>query len=489
MTKFRKVYRYQLADEYGKAKAKVANESFMDNWGRKQSQFYITKAQDRNFDIITLFEHYQRVVVTYHLVYFNDYLDLYGLKGKPIALKTRSKKEADKLLKQLKVKYIMGGESVEGAEVVKTTEEGIEKYVYTYDKILKHELTDYKTFPFAIFQSYHFKDQIWTLSDVLKSMQLFIDRYIGQIDYSFGKDIKNAYEVVVSQIADGYTIDEAVEKMNKDGILPVNMPNTIKNVRSKGSNTQWMQMISLMQSYMEDLAGGRSFQGLSEGANESGRAVREKRLSGEGLVSLYLDNLSRWKKDLGDKLIERYRQDKAERIIKVGGGELSPQAVQQLTALKLYKPSHEDNKGYVFYTDATHLRDTQVELIVSESIFSETMREKKLGQLMGFAQMNPMVVQTRTFNEMYMMNSDIPYDMRVKLLQELADKEKAQQQAQQQAMQQQAQKDQAELGIKGAEVKIKKQDSDTKRIDVVLDANYNAEVLKNNDSNKQKEKT
>lgn len=488
-TKFRKIYRYQLRDEYGEEAAKDANNVFKTQWGRKQQTFYLSQGENSDYDLITLFEHYQKVIVDYHYVIFNDHLNVHGLKDKPIALKTRDKKQADALLRKLQAPYIFNNQSIEGSEVVKSSEDGIVKYDWYYDKILKEELTDYQSFPFSIYQSFHFKDQIWTMSDVLKSMQLFVDRYIGQIDYSFGKDIKNAYEVVVNNLADNYTLDEALTKMNEDGVLPVKLPGTIKNIRSQGANPQWMQMVQVMQSFMEDLSGGRSFQGLSEAADESGVAIKEKRLGGEQLAGLFLDNMTRCKRDLGNKIIERLRQDKAERLIKVAGGELSQGAIQQLTEMKSFIDSSEENKGYVWMNDATHLRDAKIELTITESPYSETARERKLAKLGFLGKMRPDLLQTDTFTEELIKAVDISFDIKSKLMAELQQVKQQNAQMQQAAMQSEqaknkseTEKNQIEGATKISDSQVKKTDSsikmfeaETERMNVVMDGITNAQ--------------
>lgn len=421
MAKKRQVYRYQIRNDYGKKAAEVY-EGDTYNWGRKKESYFVTRGVDRDYDLITVFDHYQKVLRTYYYVMFNDYLNLNGKYGKKVCHKTRNKEEAVRYLQNMKKPYLKINAPL-GANAITTKKETkIDKYVFTYERILEYEETDMSDFPFSLYYGYHFADKYWTVMDVLKSAQKFIDRYIAQIDYSFGKDIRNAYEIVVGKLAEGYTFEQALQRLEEDGVLPVKAENAINNVRSQGVNPQWMQMIQLMQTYLEDLAGGRSFQGLSEGADESGRAIKLKQQKGEMLASILIDNLSRTKRDLGKKLLWWFQKyDTNERIIKVGGGELSPQMIQLLQQNSIYTPSmKEQNVGYlrVNLGNTSHLQDAKLELEVNETALSETQRQKKQFELLTLAQTNPNMAQLPKYNELMLEYSGVNYTDRQALMED-----------------------------------------------------------------------
>ncbi|RMG43488.1 MAG: hypothetical protein D6732_00060, partial [Methanobacteriota archaeon] len=415
-------------DEYGKEAAEVSASDDL-RWGREANAYYGVMDENRDLDLITVFTHYQKVIRTYYVVLFNDYMNLHGLKDKKVVFETRNKDEAEQKLRELKIPYLRNGYPIGANEIQKVRKKKIDKYVFTLERILEHEETDMEDFPISLFFGYSYMDKFWTLTDILKSAQRFVDRYISQIDYSFGKDIKNAYELVVPKLAEGLNFEQALKVLEDDGILPVKAEGAIKNVRTNGVNPQWMQMVSVMQSYIEDLAGGRSFQGLSEGANESGRAVLAKQKMGELGASLLIDNFIRAKYDLGRKLLWFFKQyDTSERIVKIGGSALTPEELQMLrvqgVVMEGTRPYVRINPG-----DTTHLANAKLELRVTVDELSETEREKKLMKLIAFAQLNPQIAQLPEFNELLMKYSDINYNDRMRLLEGYRNMLRAQAQA------------------------------------------------------------
>ena len=165
VTKLRKAYRHQIEEEYGKQKTRrlTAGEY---HWGRNSHQFYISPTADAKYDILTVFDFYLRVYRDYYIVLFNDWV-----RGKEIKEEYRTMKEAKKALKKRTTPYYLNGKEVTTAKIVKQRRRVVDKYTFTVDGILQKEETDMPFFPFSLYRAYHFKDQFWTLSDVLKSAQ------------------------------------------------------------------------------------------------------------------------------------------------------------------------------------------------------------------------------------------------------------------------------------------------------------------------------
>lgn len=421
MAKKHYAYRYQIAKEHGKEKAKkIAEGDTYNLWGRVKDSYFIQSGETPDYDILTVFNHYQKVVRKYHYVLFNDYMNIHGLAGKKVAYVTRNKKEAQQVLRQLKYPYLanrypVGANSIESRDKTK-----IDKYIFTVENILEHEETDMDMFPFAIYHGYQYADKFWTITDVLKSAQVFIDRYLAQIDYSFGKDIKNAYELVVNKLAEGFTYETALQRLEEDGVLPVKSENALNQVRSQSVNPQWIQMVGLMQSYLEDLAGGRSFQGISESADESGRAIKLKQMQGQKIAGLLADNLKRTRLDLGKKLLWWFKKyDTSERVVKIAGESLTPQMKQFLENNGALTSSQiEENAGYVKINPGgtSHLLNAKLELEVAETAYSESERQKKLNELMAAAEMNPQIAQIPKFNELALKYIDVSFNDRQELI-------------------------------------------------------------------------
>ncbi len=448
------MYRYQLREIYGEDAADIAAGD--DGlWGRQANTYYGIANEDRDFDWLIVFTHYQKVMRDYYNVIFNDYLNLNGLKNKKIVYTTKSRQEAEIKLRELKLPYIDRDLPLGEGRIEKEKKQKIDKYVFTVERILDYEETEMDDFPISLYFGYTYMDKFWTLTDVLKSAQQFIDRYIAQIDYSFGKDIKNAYELVLPKLAEGLNFEEALKRLEEDGVLPVKAEGAIKNVRSQGVNPQWVEMIGIMQKYVEDLSGGRSFQGLAESADESGRAIMAKQRMGELSASLLIDNFIRAKLDLGNKLLWWFKNyDTNERIVKIAGNSLTPEERQLLEQKGLVLRSINRGVNYLRLNpgDTSHLNNAKLELRISVDEVSETEREKKLLKLLSLAQINPQIIQLPEFQELILRYSDIEFSDRQKLLAAYEQMLQSQQQMAQQQQMSEAQDKQFEQQIEQAKL-------------------------------------
>ena len=455
MAKRHRAYRYQLINDYGNELRNITQDGgFGYKWGRAPETYYVSKNKDgkSDHDLLTVFHHYQKVKRKIYYVYFNDYANLAGLQNNILALKTSDKKEADKKFRELNLLYIRADlPRMPNNTVISLWEDRIDKYEFTYEKILEYEQTDLPFFKFSKFHSFFLKGEFWTLTDILKDIQTFVDRYIAQIDYSLGKDIKDTLAVNVSKLAEGYKIEDVVKAIEESGIIPVRSDDAVKNLRGSGANPQYLKMVEWMKSALEDLAGGRAFQGLSEGSKEPGIALQIKKEQGERLAFLPLDNLRRTKLDLGKKLLWYFKNyDTSQRIIEVAGGELSPAMLQLLQLNGIYAPSQvNQGEGFLKINSMFHLKDAPMELTVTESRSSETQKERRLGQLIAIGQTNPLWQTVPQYNELLLENfDDLDFETRNRLMI-----------GYQQALEAQAQAAEREQNRQDEEVNIKKSET------------------------------
>lgn len=420
----KRAYRYQLVEDFGKDAGRIVEDNgFFHRFGRAPSTFYIKRAANgrSDFDIITVFHMHVKVKRLIYYVYFNDYLNLNGLLNKSLVLKTPDKDEAETLLRRLMVPYLRSGFPMGKAKIDERWEDRTDLYKFTYQKILEYQTTELPFYPYNTFHSFFQRGYFWTLTDILKDIQTFVDRYIAQIDYSLGKDIKDTIAMDVMRLAEGQKPEDVLKQLEEDGVIfTKGSPNdVVKNLSGSGANPQYLQMVEWMKIALEDLAGGRAFQGLAEGSREPGVALRLKKEQGSKLAYISLKNASRTKRQLGKKLLWYFKNyDTAERVIKVGGGELSQQMIEMLQSNGIYSPSQTaPGKGYLKINTMFHLKDAELELKVIESAKSETMKEKKLGQLALHAQIDPMWNQVPAYHEELLKVSDVDYDTRQKLIQ------------------------------------------------------------------------
>ena len=347
IAKIEKVYRTDLKAEYGDVVDEIAENEGL--FGREKNSYFLsvnTKGKT-GLDIISKFTHYQKVTRKMWYVLHPDTKKLLGLETQ-IVDKFDNKEDAERRLRILNIKYILGGFDIEGS-VEDKDEVAYDRYVFADTKILEYEKTNLPSFPIKIYKCFYFEDDFWSFMDMLKSPQIFMDRLFSQIDYTFGTDIKNVYQINVNALAEGETIESATRKAQiTGGTIAVNSNElAIQSIPSKGINPQWIQVVSIMQSFIEDFAGGRSFQGLGEGASESGVAINLKKQQGVLVAALMLDNLSRWKQSMGELAIWMISEfDTAERQMKIQGEELTPEMLELLQKDGIFTPSQTERIPY-----------------------------------------------------------------------------------------------------------------------------------------------
>lgn len=420
MAKIEHRYRYQLEELYGDALGSGSGLSqSLDGSDPEIRSYYVSRKGSENnpFDIISLFTHYQKVSRDYFVVVFNDAEHLHGKESTTIAKKFRRKTDAKAYLKQLQLPYLIGLGIDPGGEISKTVEERLDRYVFTGDAVLEYEETDLQQFPFCVYRSFHLEDDFWTMSDLLADPQVFLDRIFMQIDYSFGRDVKNVFQGNINALAEGETAESAKYKAEKTGgiIWTRSAEEVFKPVRMSGVNPQYFAVAQIMQQFLEDLAGGRSFQGLSEARGESGKAILAKQQQGELVASLFLDNLKRWKKSVGEKMLYWIRDfETDERTFKVLGDAVTPEMKNLLTQSGLYQPSPlNDGSGYITVNSGGgYLEAMDFELIITEGPLNEFAKSERLKQLIALNNAFPGSVPIEILLEYF----DLDYRLKQKII-------------------------------------------------------------------------
>ena len=434
IAKIDRVHRYELESEYGDIINEVAEND--EDWGRSKDSYYISPNKNgvAQFDIISKITHYQKVIRKQYYVTHPDSKKLLGLNSQVVD-KFNSKKEADRKLRELNIPYIVNGLDIEGS-VEDHDEVGYDKYVFADRKILEYEKTDLPSFPIKVFKCFTFENDFWSFMDMLKSPQIFMDRLFSQIDYTFGTDIKNVYQLNTNALSENETPESAMLKARKTGgVIQTNSNElAIQSVPSKGINPQWLQVANIMQGFVEDFAGGRSFQGLGEGSGESGKAINMKKQQGTLVAALMLDNLSRWKQSVGELILWFEQEfDTVERQIKVQGDELSPEMMQLLQQNGIFTPSQVNpDTGFVNVNRGgiPFLKDADFELVVTEASLTNTEKEYKFFSMLEAGRSIP-ILQGSTKYAMLLLryNPDITSKDRNELLKDLEAQQKAQAEA------------------------------------------------------------
>lgn len=435
--KIDRMYRFEVTNMYGNKDINGEDLNLNVNdaaIGRNKSSYYVNKNpnQKEEFDVISVFTHFQKVIRKYWYVIHPDPMNILG---EGVYMKSfRKKNEAEMHLREINIPYIVNGLDRAG-EIQSKDEPAIDKYVFADGKILKYEETSDPSFQPKLYRTFHFEDDFWCFMDVLKSPQKFYDRLWAQIDYSFGSDIKTVYQLNVNALADGMTYEKAKEIIvQTGGVVPSNSSEAIMvAIKAQGVNPQWLQIATIAQGLMEDFGGGRSFSGLGDESGESGRAINLKKQQGALVAFLMLDNLARWKQAMGEFALYLHSQfDTVERQIKVQGGELSPEMLQILNGNGIVTQSQtEQDSVYVKVGGIDFLKDAELELTVTEAALTSSEKESQYLQLLEMGRSNQALWQMPAYIMMLMeYQPNIPQKIKKQLIEQI---NQANQQAQEQA--------------------------------------------------------
>jgi hypothetical protein len=443
VAKVDRVYRFQLRQEFPEYADKLNHNT--NHIGRDKDAYYVVRNPNgkNDFDIIAKFTHYQKVSRKCWYVIHPDPMNI--LSEGVYTKKFKTQEEAEMHLREINIPYLSQGLDFDGT--VETKDEiKWDKYVFADTLILSYEETDYPSSPIKVYRCFHFEDDFWSFMDVLKSPQIFYDRLLAQIDYSFGSDIKNVYQLNVNALADIHTPEKAKHIIEQTGgvVFSNSSEEILRAVKSQGLNPQWIQIATVMQGLMEDFGGGRSFSGLGDESGESGRAINLKKQQGALVAFLMLDNLSRWKQSLGEFALYLHKEfDTAERQMKVQGAELTPEMIQMLNQNGVITPSQSDpDSMFVKVGGIDFLKDADLELTVTEAALTESEKEFKYMQLLEMGRSNPTLWQMPAYTMMLLdYNTDVPERTKKQLIQQIQEFNKAQ-----------AQAEQEERNIKKAEV-------------------------------------
>ena len=396
IAKRRPRYRKDMREEYGAIVDRISVGDAFSTSDRLVYNYFInvSKSGNTDYDLISEVTHYQRVKRTYFCALFDDYLNLNGKMGSRAVGKYRTRKEAEEKILEMKVPYLSIGQRPGASEIIRKVEDKLDKYVFTYVGILAYEETDLDAdqCPLIVYRAFHLLDDWWTMTDLLKDPQVFLDRLLSQIDYSLGTDVKNAYEINIEALAQNETPESAQRKITKSGgtVFKRGPERVVYPIESVGAKQEYFQLAAIMQNFVEDLAGGRSFSGLKDQSNESGKAIALKQSQGQLVAELFIDNLMRWKGHVGQVVLDWIGiYQTAERTVKVAGDSLDEQMKALLIENKVYEQSkNKPGTGFAYINQKgnpdSYLKDARLELVISEGELTEIDADQKLNQLLAY---------------------------------------------------------------------------------------------------------
>jgi hypothetical protein len=446
MAEKRYIYRVDLKRYYDKKK--VNDLSITDaasRWGRKKTQYFVQYNRQGNsdLDLLTLIEHYQKVLRDYYTVLFN---------GQVVSCE-RVKADAEKTLRILQLPYLAQGSDLPPADVIKTPRLVLDKYLFTYNDILDYEETDLEVFPYSIYQAFQFKDKIWTMADILKSMQQLANRMLAQIDYAFGQDLKNKWEIFLPALeGTGLSLEESLQMLDEKGYILTNIKDAIRSIRGQGANPQWVEIMQIMLGLIDEIGGGKTFSGNANSANQSGKAINALIGQGQLLTTAFIDNRNRFLTDLGNKLLWFMKHyDNTSYIMRIEGGALSPEMLQLLKQNGMFAPSIENpSAGYATLNqdNQNYLETADYDLDIVEESLSDNKKELEFASMSQIEQADPDLLLSPTWRKKKLEKiSSLSYEDRQKITEEIEQMKQTQQAQAAQVQQQQINLERAKVLI------------------------------------------
>lgn len=269
-----------------------------------------------------------------------------------------------------------------------------ERVIFTGNTLIGKTIHDYSRPPYFRYSALFDAGQCWSLIDLAKDAQKVFDRYTSMIDKSTAKNIKgNNYQIFPERLHQSETkdIDALSARLSSGGaFVKVIHENAIVPLVKTNDIRIEAQIAQMYQSLIEDLLGGRSFQGLESPVRQTATEVLtiERNAAQTGL--LFGDNLARWKQGVYEYMVEIiksiYTPDRTIRVI----GEVHNQKVlKALQQSQIYRPS-QLYIGEVGYIDlgktAKPLYECELDIVIDNVETTALDKDRKFTEIMALNQ-------------------------------------------------------------------------------------------------------
>lgn len=233
--------------------------------------------------------------------------------------------------------------------------------------------------------------EIFCFIDLLKDPQKFINRYATQIDTSIGKLIKNSYEIDWNNLAPEDKAQWAtLSKQLVTGgavLRRIGQNRIVEPIVSGQIPPELFTAFQFMMQITDDLGGGRNFAGLQESSGESGKAILARQEQGFLAAYLYLYNLGRALKGLGEGIDEDINEiygNSVERIIDITDNDLDELVKQKFIDMGIYQTgTFRPNRGFLKINKEVaeqFLGQAKTRLIIERGKYQPTERERRLDE-------------------------------------------------------------------------------------------------------------
>lgn len=227
------------------------------------------------------------------------------------------------------------------------------------DEVASIELTHLPDFPYSVYFAMFMDGVFWSVVDMFKSPQLFINRMISQIDYQIGTMQKNMVTVIPNLLLDNNPQKLEQQYSQTNPLIFVKSHDAIRTYPNTPINPEYFQVVQFGINRIVDYAGGPNALGLQQNAAESGRAVIARAEMG-GLMKLPLfERLRIWRQNLIEKAIWFIKNIMPPgQMIRVIGED------EEINYLELTKDV------------LASIKEMKYDIVIEEAIKTDTMRER-----------------------------------------------------------------------------------------------------------------
>lgn len=252
--------------------------------------------------------------------------------------------------------------------------------------------------PLTMYFCIFFGGKIVPLVSIARGMQLYLDRLFAQVDYDIGTDTKAVKYIYTNRLDEDYnTPEEALEAISKGDAVYVRgeagSGDPVGIVKSSGTKQTYFQIFEILLQLMEDIYGGRNFQGAQEAGGQSGRAIQKLQAAAAIMALNYMDNLRRYDEQVGRKLVKYIKKCYTHKFtLKAIGENMSQKILQALKNNQMYRESAMyDGIGYVVVNDPQNINQkplSEANLTITINKVSARQDEKDIEyeKLLGLKQ-------------------------------------------------------------------------------------------------------
>lgn len=397
MQKVRWVYVDQLMREYPKKKKELESTTYLgyqfdenDYIPVKNLDMYYRDFQEINGKMKYLCKEitdYSRVNKTvYEVIKVN--LDFPGDDKYSFETKDEAKNFIDFALRPLGIK------NYDDYFVIKPiTKSRIEKTVVTGNMVLEDTvILEEDEFPIKILFSYFYDGKFWTPVDVSKDPQHYFDKVYAQIDKSISEGVKPSRILFPNALHPDMTIEEAEARLVRGepiyGLDPSQDP--FKIINAPPMLGAYLEILQLNQVILEDLHGGRNFQGLTENAGQSGVAIQSLQSAGAQMTLNFLESLQRFEDSVAKYVLRLIlKHYNYEMTIRILGDQFTEKAMSALESSKYYKKSAlETGVGFLRVNSKGQkpLADSVYDIVIKPVTSRRNEKDIKFQKLIQYAQ-------------------------------------------------------------------------------------------------------